>query len=91
MTESKSFKWPRSIHKATCYDKKTELTFSVTQNQDSSSNVDKFAYRCVDSHRRLIFDRKINFATALVVINSWEGEVEIEEYAPPGNTLQVAG
>lgn len=84
MTESKSFKWLRSIEKASCYDKKTELTFSICGNADTTSLDDRFTYRCVDNHRRLMFDRKINFATAIVVINSWSGEVEIRQKSPAG-------
>jgi hypothetical protein len=31
-----------------------------------------------------MFDRKINFATAIVVVNSWNGEVKVQEKAPAG-------
>jgi len=79
MAKAKSFKWIRSIKKATCYDKKTDLTFSIVQNPDSNCRGNKFTYRCVDDHRRLLFDRKIDFPTALVVFNSWIGEIEVEE------------
>jgi|LauGreDrversion4_2_1035121.scaffolds.fasta_scaffold617149_1 hypothetical protein len=79
MAESKSFKWLRSIHKATCYDKKTELTFCIINNSDSTSIDDKFTYRCTDNDRRLMFDRKISFAAAMVVVNSWNGEVEVQQ------------
>jgi len=79
MNEPKSFQWLRSIHKATAYDKRTQLTFSIIHNVDSSSIEDKFTYRCADSNRRLIFDRKINFALAIVIVNSWEGEIKVEE------------
>ena len=84
MAESKSFGWLRSIHKATCYDKRTELTFSIVNNVDATSISDKFTYRCTGNGRKLMFDRKINFATAMVVVNSWSGEVEVQEKAPLG-------
>lgn len=82
MTETKTFKWLRSIHKATCYDKKTELTFSITNNESGTSIDDKFTYRCTDNHNKLMFDRKINFATAIVVVNSWNGEIKVQEEKP---------
>jgi hypothetical protein len=84
MTESKSFGWLRSIHKATCYDKRTELTFSIINNVDATSISDKFTYRCTGNGRKLMFDRKINFATAIVAVNSWTGDVEVQEKAPLG-------
>jgi hypothetical protein len=84
MVESKSFAWLRSIHKATCYDKRTELTFSIVNNVDATSISDKFTYRCTGNGRKLMFDRKINFATAIVAVNSWSGEVEVQEKAPLG-------
>ena len=84
MVESKSFGWLRSIHKATCYDKRTELTFSIVNNVDATSISDKFTYRCTGNGRKLMFDRKINFATAMVAVNSWSGEVEVQEKAPLG-------
>ena len=87
MTESKSFGWLRSIHKATCYDKRTELTFSIINNVDATSISDKFTYRCTGNGRKLMFDRKINFATAIVAVNSWTGDVEVQEKAPLGRTL----
>jgi len=82
MAESKSFAWLRSIHKATCYDKRTELTFSIVNNVDATSTDDKFTYRCTGNGRKLMFDRKINFATAMVAVNSWNGEVEVQQKAP---------
>ena len=82
MAESKSFGWLRSIHKATCYDKKTGLAFSIVNNAAATSISDKFTYRCIGNDRKLMFDRKINFATAIVVVNSWSGEVEVQEKAP---------
>jgi hypothetical protein len=84
MVESKSFAWLRSIHKATCYDKRTELTFSIVNNVDATSISEKFTYRCTGNGRKLMFDRKINFATAIVAVNSWTGEVEVQEKAPLG-------
>ena len=84
MVESKSFAWLRSIHKATCYDKRTELTFSIVNNVDATSISDKFTYRCTGNGRKLMFDRKINFATAMVAVSSWSGEVEVQEKAPLG-------
>ena len=82
MTESKSFGWLRSIHKATCYDKRTELTFSIVNNAAATSTGDKFTYRCIGNDRKLMFDRKISFATAIVIVNSWSGEIEVQEKAP---------
>jgi len=79
MSESKDFKWLRSIHRATCYDKKTNLTFSIVNNADTTSLENKFTYRCTGSDRKLMFDRKISFAAAMVVINSWDGEIELKE------------
>ena len=84
MAESKSFGWLRSIHKATCYDRRTELTFSIVNNVDATSISDKFTYRCTGNGRKLMFDRKINFATAMVAVNSWTGDVEVQEKAPLG-------
>ena len=84
MAESKSFGWLRSIHKATCYDKRTELAFSIVNNVDATSISDKFTYRCTGNGRKLMFDRKINFATAIVAVNSWTGGVEVQEKAPLG-------
>ena len=84
MAESKSFGWLRSIHKATCYDKRTELTFSIVNNVDATSISEKFTYRCTGNGRKLMFDRKINFATAMVAVSSWSGEVEVQEKAPLG-------
>lgn len=80
MTED--FKWLRSIYKATCYDKRTNLTFLIVNNADTTSMADKFTYRCLGDGRKLMFDRKINFATAMVAVNSWEGEVEVQQRAP---------
>lgn len=82
MTEPKTFQWLRGIHKATCFDKNTNLIFTITNNEDRTSTDDKFTYRCTDDHRRLFFDRKINFATAMVVINSWHGEIEVQQKEP---------
>ena len=82
MTESKSFKWLRSIYKATCYDKRTNLAFCIISNADTTSINDKFTYRCMGDDRKLMFDRKISFAAAMVVVNSWEGEVEVQQKAP---------
>lgn len=81
---TKTYTWLRSIEKATCYDRKTGLAFSISNNTDATSLDDKFTYRCVDNHRRLMFDRKINFATAIVVVNSWSGEIEVKQKAPAG-------
>ena len=81
MNESKSFGWLRSIHKATCYDKRTELTFSIVNNPAATSTGDKFTYSCTGNGRKM-FDRKISFANAIVVVNSWNGEVEVQEKAP---------
>ena len=81
---TKTYTWLRSIEKATCYDKKTGLVFSIFNNADTTSLDDKFTYRCTDNHRRLMFDRKINFATAIVVINSWAGDVEVKQRTPAG-------
>ena len=82
MYESQSFKWLRSIYKATCYDKRTNLTFSIINNVDTTSMADKFTYRCLGDGRKLMFDRKISFATAMVVVNSWTGEVEVQQEKP---------
>ena len=81
MDESKDFKWLRSIHKATCYDKRTDLTFSIENNAGATSVEDKFVYRCIGDNRRLMFDRKVSFAAAMVIVNSWQGEVEVQEKA----------
>ena len=87
MTESKSFAWLRSIHRATCYDKRTELTFSIVNNAAATSTDDKFTYRCMGGDRKLMFDRKISFAAAIVIVNSWSGEIEVQEKAPAKQTL----
>jgi hypothetical protein len=84
MAEPKSFAWLRSVHKATCYDKRTGLTFSIVNNPAATSTGDKFTYRCTKNGRKLMFDRKISFANAIVVVNSWNGEVEVQEKAPLG-------
>jgi hypothetical protein len=83
MTEqAKDFKWLRGLHKATFTDKKTELRFEITQNTARSSTDDKFIYKCFDIGGRLLFDRKINFAVAMLAVNSWSGDFQVMEAAP---------
>lgn len=82
MTQAKDFKWLRGLHRATFYDKRTDLKFEIINNPSKSKRDDKYLYKCFDSSGRLVFDRKINFAIAMVAINSWQGELEIQESAP---------
>lgn len=86
MTNTKDFKWLRGLHKATFRDERTDLFFEITRNPMKNNREDKFLYKCFDSNNRLVFDRKINFATAMVVINGWSedgwnGEAQIQELA----------
>lgn len=78
----KSFTWLRSIEKATFYDNKTSLLFLVFRNPEATSIDDKFFYRCTDSYGKLMFERKISFAVAIVVINSWRGKPGIQRKTP---------
>jgi hypothetical protein len=82
MSYPKDFKWLRGLHRATFYDKRTDLRFEIINNPAKSKTDDKFLYKCFDSSGRLVFDRKVNFAIAMVAINSWQGEPEIQEVAP---------
>lgn len=81
---TQNFRWLRGIHTATFYDKKTNLNFEIKQNPDNPKLKDKFLYRCIDSNNKLLFERKINFATAIVVVNSWKGEPKIKQFADKG-------
>lgn len=82
MSYPRGFKWLRGLHKATFYDKRTDLKFEIINNPAKSSTDDKFIYKCFDSNGRLVFDRRINFAIAMVAVNSWNGEPEVQEVAP---------
>lgn len=81
----KDFKWLRGIHKAKSYDSIADLSFEITRNPDTIRKEDKFVYQCRNASGKLMFDRKIDFGAAMVAINSWNGEVEIQE-SPPHST-----
>lgn len=79
---TKSFEWLRGIKKAKCTCKNTGLMFLITKNIDATSRMDRYSYRCYGNGNKLLFDRKIDFTTALVAVNSWIGKVETEEDYP---------
>jgi hypothetical protein len=81
-SQAKAFKWLRGIHRATHSDSRTNLNYEVVRNLNSTGSEDKFAFRCRDAHGKLFFDRKINFGLAMVVINTWNGDMCIEEVEP---------
>ena len=78
---SKSFKWLRGIYSASVNDERCGLKFEIRQNPEKSKLGDKYIYRCTDTSNRLLFERKIDFATAVVVVNGWKGEPVIKEFA----------
>lgn len=82
VADPKSFKWLRGIYRATNYDKVTDLSHQVTRNADSTGTKDKFIYQCRNSSGKLLADRKIDFGVAMILVNTWKGEVEIQESEP---------
>lgn len=84
MADSKNFKWLRGIHHASNFDKVTELHHSITQNGDMTGRDDKFVYQCRSITGKLLADRKIDFGTAMILVNSWRGDVTVQEKAPAG-------
>ena len=76
------FKWLRGIFQATNYDKVTELSHSITRNADTTGNSDKFVYQCRNLDGKLLADRKIDFSSAVILVNTWKGKVEIMESEP---------
>lgn len=78
---TKDFKWLRGIHIATFYDKRTKLNFEIKRNLENPKLKDKFLYRCTDNNNKLLFERRIDFATAIVAVNGWNGEPMIQQFA----------
>jgi hypothetical protein len=76
------FKWLHGIYKATNYDKVTDLSHQITRNADTTGKSDKFVYQCRNSSGKLLADRKIDFGAAMILVNTWKGEVEIMESEP---------
>lgn len=74
-----NLKWLRSVYKATFFDKKTDLTFSIERAETRHPADGEFVYRCLDDRRRLLFDRRLNLATAKAVVRSWQGEIEVQQ------------
>ena len=81
---TKDFRWLRGIHIATFSDQRTNLNFEIKQNPGNPKLKDKFLYRCTDSNNKLLFERKIDFATAIVAVNSWNGEPKIQQFEGKG-------
>lgn len=79
MANTKGYRWVKGIHKATAQDELADLSFEITRNENSTGISNKFSYRCRSGNGKLMFDRKIDFGTAVTVINHWPGDVSIEE------------
>lgn len=82
VADPKNFKWLKGIYRATNYDKVTDLSHQVTRNADMTGKSDKFIYQCRNSTGKLLVDRKIDFSAAMILVNTWKGEVEIVEQEP---------
>lgn len=77
MGNLKNFRWLRSIKRATSINR--DLIFEISRNPDTSKMEDKFIYSCRHADGKLLFDRRIDFGTAMIAVNSWVGEITVEE------------
>lgn len=82
VSDPATFKWLRGIYRATNYDKVTDLSHQITRNADATGKADKFTYQCRNSSGKLLADRKIDFSAAMILVNTWQGRVEILESEP---------
>lgn len=82
VTDPKGFKWLRGIYRATNYDHITDLSHQITRNADAAGREDKFIYQCRTISGKLLADRKIDFGAAMILVNTWQGKVEVQETEP---------
>ena len=82
VADPKGFKWLRGIYRATNYDHVTDLSHQITRNADTTGKDDKFVYQCRTISGKLLADRKIDFGAAMILVNTWQGRVEIQETEP---------
>ena len=89
MIDPTNFKWLRGIYRATNYDPVTDLSHQITRNTDTTGKADKFIYQCRTVSGKLLADRKIDFSAAMILVNTWKGDVEILETEPASSPRSV--
>lgn len=80
--DPKGFKWLRGIYRATNYDPITDLSHQITRNSDATGKEDKFVYQCRNVSGKLLADRKIDFGAAMILVNTWQGKIDVQETEP---------
>lgn len=75
----KTLKWLRGVQTASVNDERCGLRFEIKQNTEKSNPGERYLYRCTDTSNRLMFERQLDIATAMVVVNGWTLEPEVKE------------